>query len=90
LLLQVTDKYPSLWHKFGAKAHQAHALLMERKIWHLSPVVKTAPAELKARAFQRMNSRLDSGEQVKDIAADLRVSSSALYRWVKEAGIKKQ
>jgi hypothetical protein len=61
-----------------------------RKIWEHSPVIKTASPELKAKAIQRMNSRKQSGELVRVIAADLAVSISRLYVWVKEADDNEQ
>lgn len=59
--------------------------ILECKIWEKSSVIKAAPPELKAEGIQRMNTRKQTREFVKDIAADLGVAIGTLYVWWNEA-----
>lgn len=52
------------------------------QIWKSSPVIKTAPKELKDAAVRRMVARKVTGEKVEDIAISLHISVSRLYHWL--------
>ncbi|EAT6622966.1 ROS/MUCR transcriptional regulator domain protein [Salmonella enterica] len=54
------------------------------QIWKKSPAIKTVSPELKREAIKRMRERPASKELVKDIAADLNLSISRLYAWLKQ------
>lgn len=76
---------PPEHHRHDLHMTRIRENILENKIWKHSPVIITASPELKAKAVQRMNDRKQSGEFVKDIAADLGVTIGTLYRWYNKA-----
>ncbi|EMG0736296.1 MucR family transcriptional regulator [Salmonella enterica] len=68
------------------KKEYARRHIFTNKIWEKSPAVKNVSVEFKAEAVRRMKNRKLVGEKVEDIAADLKISVSRLYHWLKNSG----
>ncbi|EAN4680384.1 transcriptional regulator [Salmonella enterica] len=68
------------------KIRYSRQYIMTNKIWKRSPAIKIVSAELKEKAIKRMKNRKRVGEKVEDIAADLNISVSRLYHWLKVSG----
>ena len=51
------------------------------RIWETSPVVKIVSPDIRREALRRMKARKETGETVRNIAEDLNLSVSCLYRW---------
>jgi len=56
------------------------------RIWETSPAVKRVSADNRREAVCRMKAREESGETVRSIADELKLSPSCLYRWQAEDG----
>ena len=54
------------------------------RIWEKSLVVKIVSPDIRREALRRMNTRKETGETVRSIAEDLKLSVSCLYRWQSE------
>jgi hypothetical protein len=73
---------------FGTKyIAEMHAnRLREKRLWEQSPAIKTHDDGLRQQAVIRMKARKESGEKVKDIAAEFGVRYQTLYAWLKKYG----
>ncbi|UNC52601.1 MucR family transcriptional regulator [Enterobacter huaxiensis] len=56
------------------------------RIWETSPAIKRVSGDLKREAVRRMKTRVETAETVREIADELKLSPSCLYRWQAEAG----
>lgn len=61
--------------------------IFKRKLWEQSPAIKVVDIAIKQEAVKRMKNRLQSGETVADISAEMNISISALYRWAGDASL---
>ncbi|MEZ6878869.1 MucR family transcriptional regulator [Enterobacter sp. KBR-315C3_2022] len=68
------------------KQKSASRTATTHRIWETSPAVKRVSADIRREAVRRMKARNQSGETVRDIAVDLSLSLSCLYRWQAEDG----
>lgn len=74
---RIKDRSSPSAHKIKSSSRTAIAY----RIWETSPAVKRVSADIRREAVRRMKTRDRSGETVKDIAVDMNLSQSCLYRW---------
>jgi len=77
---RIKDRSSPSAHKIKSSSRTATT----HRIWETSPAVKRVSADIRREAVRRMKARNQSGETVRDIAVDLNLSLSCLYRWQAE------
>lgn len=70
--------------KYTAQMHTDR--LKAQRVWEQSPAIKTFDEECRRKAIIRMKARKESGERVRDIAAEFGVGYQTLYTWLKKYG----